>query len=238
MRARLARAGLAALLVATTAVYASAQTFRHDARPADHASRVSTTVPVIRCPTRFGAQQKVVWPRKITARGSPSSVRGLVAYSNSQVFLIGPAGLACSGIVAVDGGQLVTTWPRGHAAPRQHTRSDGQTLWLDPACAGCKAADACPFFRTLAASLGFPCTHGVATGERVYHLSSRITLFEDPPGVAGSGWPSSGPDPANGVVGLQGNPAFPLVYRSTCTLPASQHRTCTVSLNDVITRYG
>jgi hypothetical protein len=63
-------------------------------------------------------------------------------------------------------------------------------------------------------------------------------LFEDPPGIAGSGWPSGGADPANGVVGLVGSPENELVYRSTCTLPASEHAICTASQNDLISRYG
>ena len=216
-------AGLAAVLVSAPTEPASAA----------H----SVTVAVVRCPTTFGIQQKVVWPRTVAVR-SPSSLHGLVAYTNSQSFLIGPAGMRCSGVVAADGGSLVRAWPRGHAAPAHHARYDGETLWIDPACAGCKAADACPFFPSLAKAMGFPCTSGVPAGERVYRLNSHATLFEDPPGVAGSGWPSGGPDPANGVVGIQGSLTSGLVYRSTCTLPSSHHSVCTTSLNDVINRYG
>jgi len=50
-------------------------------------------------------------------------------------------------------------------------------------------------------------------------LRSNVILFEDPPGVAGSGWPSGGPDPANGLVEYTGSPENGVVYRSTCTLP-------------------
>ena len=80
-------------------------------------------------------------------------------------------------------------------------------------------------------------TGGIPPGEDAYGLTKNTTLFEDPPGVAGDGWPSGGSDPANGVVGVNVAEQS-LVYRSTCTLPSVQHSICTVVLNDVIARYG
>ena len=76
-------------------------------------------------------------------------------------------------------------------------------------------------------------------GEIVVRPRPSLAEFEDAPGVAGSGWPSGGPYPANGVVGMRGSPTGDaLVYRSTCTLPAADRAICTESLNDVISRYG
>ena len=69
------------------------------------------------------------------------------------------------------------------------------------------------------------------------HLNADATDFEDPPGVAGDGWPSGGPDPANGIVGVNVDQGS-AVYRATCTLPASEHRIRTISLNDVLAGYG
>jgi hypothetical protein len=68
-------------------------------------------------------------------------------------------------------------------------------------------------------------------------LKYNVFLFEDAPGVAGSGWPSGGSDPANGLVGYDSS-EDDAVYRSTCTLPAGDHALCTTSLNDVLRRYG
>jgi hypothetical protein len=167
-----------------------------------------------------------------------SSTAGLVAYTNTQLYLIGPSGMRCSGIVAADGGSGVTVWPQGYRSLPTHASTDGLTLSVTPACVFCKAAAACPFFAALARDLHFPCQQGVPAGERVYHLESTIVLFEDPPGVAGSGGPSGGHDPANGVVGYRGSPQRGSVYRATCTLPAGQHSICTTVLNDVISRYG
>jgi hypothetical protein len=195
-------------------------------------------VPVVRCPTVFGVSYHVVWPRSVSVLHSPSSTRGLDAYTNSQLVLIGPADMNCRGIVAVDGGTQIVVWPVGYSRPSQHSHAAGLTLSLDPACASCKAADACPFFGQFAAQEGFPCPTGIPTGESVYVLNTTTTLFEDPPGVAGSGWPSGGPDAANGLVGITGSREDGSVYRSTCTLPASQRWICTVSLNDALSRYG
>jgi hypothetical protein len=202
------------------------------------AGAAATAIPVVRCATGFG----VVGP----PRHVPSSVEvsasgpthGLVAYTNTELFLVGPRGLRCSGLVAADGGSEVVAWAPGATKPSLHSHGIGLTLNIDPACAGCRADDACPFFTALASMLGFPCSLGVPPKELVSRPRADLALFEDPPAVAGSGWPSGGSYPANGVVGTRGKGTGALVYRSTCTLPAADHTICTESLNDVIARYG
>jgi hypothetical protein len=194
-------------------------------------------VPVVRCPTTFGiAGSRPRVPAAITvARGLPP---GLVAYTNTNAFLIAPRGLRCSGIVAADGGTQVIAWASGRPKPGPHSRGIGLTLTVDPACAGCRADDACPFLTALARELGFPCSASIPTGERVVRPSRTLALFEDPPGIRGSGWPSGGRYPANGVVGTHGSSSDAAVYRATCTLPQADHAICTASLDDVISRYG
>jgi hypothetical protein len=153
-------------------------------------------------------------------------------------YLIGPAGMQCTGVVAVDGGTLIVVWPKGDPKPTQHAHEAGLTLALDPACVGCKEADACPFFSQFAVQERLPCPNGgIPPGEDAYGLTKNATLFEDPPGVAGDGWRSCGTDPANGVVGINVAEQS-LLYRATCTVPSAQHSICTVALNDVIARYG
>ena len=68
--------------------------------------------------------------------------------------------MACSGAVGADGGSELVVWPKGQRSPHQHSHSDGLTLTVDPACVGCMAFDACPFFRSFASKLGFPCMTG------------------------------------------------------------------------------
>jgi hypothetical protein len=196
-------------------------------------------VPVVRCPTRYPFTQHPTPPHTITVLGRPASTRGLAAYTNAFTYLIGPVGMKCAGVQAVDGGSQVIIWPHRYAKPSLHSRSPGLTISIDPACASCKAYDACPLLPSVASSVGFPCTTAIPAGERVYVLRTTVVLFEDPPGVAGDGWPSGGPYPANGLVGeITSIPRYPGIYRSTCTLPASKHAVCTASLNDAIARYG
>ncbi len=202
-------------------------------------ARLASTqsVRVVRCRTEFGVRPgKISVPSRVAVRGSPRSTAGLVAYTNTELFLIGPAHMACAGAVGADGSADVVVWPRGQRSPRQHSRGDGVTLSVIPACVGCMASVACPFFPSFASKLGFPCTSGVPASEVVDRLSSHVTGFEDPPGVAGDGWPSGGKDPANGLVGIKGRGG--VVYSSTCTLPSRKHAVCTVTLNDVLARYG
>lgn len=196
----------------------------------------AATVPVVRCQTEFGIPGSA--PSTPSRLGVADAARNLVAYTNTESYLLAPSGMRCSGIAAVDGGSQVIVWSHGHSRPGFHSRSIGLTLTLDPACVSCKADEVCPFFTSLARQLGFPCSSGVPTGERVYRDRSNLIFFEDFPGTAGSGWPSGGPYPANGLVGYAGDGLNGAVYRSTCTLPANQHSICTASLNDVIGRYG
>jgi hypothetical protein len=69
----------------------------------------------------------------------------------------------------------------------------------------------------------------------------NIVEFEDPPGVVGNFSASGGPYPANGVVvwypsTTSGN--YPYEADAECTLPASEHASCTAILNDFLDRYG
>jgi hypothetical protein len=196
-----------------------------------------STVQVVRCPTQYAIIQPHKTPPSIAVKHSPSSTRGLVAYTNGEEFLIGPAGMQCAGNLAVDGNGSLTVWSHGAKEPDQHSKSVGLTLTLIPDCVSCKAVTACPFFSQFAAAEQIPCPAGIPPGEHVYGLNSRTTLFEDPPYVAGSGWPSGGQYPANGIVGI-GPPSGDIVYRATCTLPGSERWICTVSLNDALGRYG
>jgi hypothetical protein len=149
--------------------------------------------------------------------------------------------MSCSGVISQDGDTQLLVWPRGKRRPQQDSDEDGITLVSAPVCVGCQAEYACPFFAAFAQGLGLPCTTGVPARGTVTRPDSHLVLFQDPRGVAGDGWPSGGPDPANGTVVIQGSlnpgPHERAVYRSTCTLPARDQLICTVSLDDVIARY-
>jgi hypothetical protein len=194
------------------------------------ASAHIATLQVVRCPTTFAAGTPPRTPSTLTVRSS-TTTSGLAAYTNTWEYLLAPAGMRCVGFVAGDGGSSIKVWPRGAAQPSPHSSGEGLTLFIEPACASCRAEDACPFFAAFARRIGFPCGSGVPLHEQVYRLHSNVTLFEDLPGVRGSGWPSGGSYPANGLVGIG---EHGLVFRSTCTLPTSEHTICTTSLNYLI----
>ncbi len=200
----------------------------------------AVSVAVVRCPTRMGitgSHRRV--PTRITLDEPPSSATHLVAYTNTEDFLVGPAGMACSGAIGVDGTATILAWPQGSPEPRRHSHGAGLSLSVDPDCVGCQAELACPFFTAFARSLGFPCTDTIPSRERVDRIDTDLVSYQDPPGVSGDGWPSGGVDPANGVVALfgprvRGRPEE--VMSATCTLPAAASPVCTTSLNDAITR--
>lgn len=60
--------------------------------------------------------------------------------------------------------------------------------------------------------------------------------FEDPPGVHGTGNPSGGQNPANGVVIYSAGPPDQALVE-TCTLPNHSHTQCAAVLNDFTARY-
>ena len=69
-------------------------------------------------------------------------------------------------------------------------------------------------------------------------ISSVAVGFQDPPGVAGLGFPSGGQNPANGVGLYQPKPTEPTAYLATCTLPAAQQDLCTAVLNHFVATFG
>jgi hypothetical protein len=229
--------------VAVTLIAAASASASVARAPRWAAHATATTIPVVRCRTVTVGGPGSSLPSRIRVLGTPRTVAGLVAYTNAELFLVGPARMNCSGLIYQDGSTHLLVWPRGkRQPPQQHSDEDGITLVSAPACAGCEAEYACPFFAALARGLGFPCATRVPARETVTRPDSRLVLFQDPRRVAGDGWPSGGPDPANGTVVIQGSvhpgPHERAVYRATCTLPARDRSLCTVSLDDTIARYG
>ncbi|HEX4036181.1 MAG TPA: hypothetical protein VHX66_17200 [Solirubrobacteraceae bacterium] len=222
MRRALTLAVLAAAIAATAAASAAAPGAR---------------VHVVRCQTTFGLGGKHNAPATVEVRASAKEA-GLVAYTNTETFLLGPPGLRCNGLVAVDGGTQIIAWRSGKQPPAMHGRIAGLTLEIETACSACRADAACPFFPAVASSLGFACTDAIPARETTTRPSSNVVLFSDPPHFAGSGWPSGGDYTARGVVGTAGSVRNGLVYRATCTLPPSDRAQCAQVTGDAIKRYG
>jgi hypothetical protein len=211
---------------------------------AAHASPTATgTVPVVRCHTTFGIENG--WsqfrvPRRLRVGGHPSSLAGLSGYTNGISILLAPSGMTCSGTVGTDLTAELTVYPRGDHRPTAHSATPALDLDYFPDCTSCEAGLACPFFPSWAnRTAGFTvCTTHVPEGEKVVRPNSRLALFTDPPGVRGDGYPSGGLNSAYGLVSLSDPRGDPRVVRATCSLPASEARVCTRSLDDVLARYG
>jgi hypothetical protein len=225
------RAALIALLAA--AVWCSAAV--------SAAATPTVRVPVVRCPTSFGARPgRISVPRALLLLDVPSSTAGLVAYTNTSGFLLGPPRLRCAGAVGADGNSTIQAWPRGQAKPGPHGAGAGLALSVIPACVGCKAAATCHYFSTFRRSvrqLGLVCRPEPPPGEQLRYLNKRLVAFVDPPFVKGAGWPSGAGLRATGLVGIEPG-ASQVVFTSSCTLPAAQGAVCVDSADAERSLFG
>jgi hypothetical protein len=198
-RVKLGRGVYAGALLVTGCVFlASGATARRASAEA------TANVPVVLCRTEFVPGNPPAIPTKIAVDGNPWSVRGLAAYTNYDTFLIAPAGMACRGEVAEDGGARLIVWHRDEPEPGARSREEGLTLSQESACVGCMYSLACPMFPSLADRIypGFPVPCGTPPPrEQIFPQGPDLGRFSDPPSVAGDGDPSGGPYTAEGAVG-------------------------------------
>jgi hypothetical protein len=198
-------------------------------------------VPVVRCstpPTESGFPpqfRRSGFPRRGPAVVGARLASQLALYSNGWLTLLAPRGWKCRAVLAATGHVFLSVLPPG--APAQvvsvSRRTPAVTADLPSAGTGEFGGLACPFFPAAAPQPGWTHCPSIPTGELVTRLGSHVAAFEDPSRVAGTGDPSGGVYPANGVV----------VYRdtraalATCTLTEAKHAECTAILNDFIGRY-
>jgi hypothetical protein len=187
------------------------------------------TVPVVRCPTTFGAAPgQVSVPRRLAVHDVPSSTAGLVAYTNTSGYLLGPPHLRCAGLIGADGNATIQAWPNGQAQPGRNGAGSGLSLSVIPACVGCKAEATChyfPTFRRYLRHVELNCRPEPPPGERLRYLTKRLVAFVDSPYVTGAGWPSGAGLVSTGLVGIRPG-ASRVVFISSCTLPAAQRDVC------------
>jgi hypothetical protein len=165
--------------------------------------------------------------------------------------LVGPTvGWTCTGVFGADGSGMLalspvgttvpasgTTWHLPVSSPTQAivaTESGGSTVQ--------GAALACALFGAAKTAtqqdLGQGCTMTSPPQERVVMISTVQVGFEDPAGVAGTGFPSGGQNPASGIMLYQPKPTEATAYQATCTLPPVQQDLCTAVLNQFVTTFG
>ena len=197
-------------------------------------------IPVVTCPTSFGLPDETMRPvpSTMTATVTPAIAAQVTFYGNGTRTLLGPKGWHCEAAVGADGSSSMTVTPPGQPTPTGSPSPDRQavTAFTGGACVGCIATLACGLFPEawkLFEQPGLSCPTMTPAGELVTRPVPRSAIFEDPPGVAGTGEPSGGRyralgllvfDPGTGAGGT-GND-FPSALKITCTLADAMAQVC------------
>jgi hypothetical protein len=196
-------------------------------------------IPVVTCPTSFGLPDETMGPvpSTMTATVSPEVAAQVTFYGNGTGTLLGPKGWHCEAAVGADGSSSMTITPPGQPFPTGSPSPDQQaiTAFTGGACVGCIATMACGLFPEawkLFEQPGMSCPAKTPAGELVTRPMPRSAIFEDPPGVAGTGEPSGGRYRAFGLMvfdpgaGAAGSDLLPSVLLITCTLPDAMAQVC------------
>jgi hypothetical protein len=187
----------------------------------------TATVPVESCSVGapFAGQPQLPLARAPVDLG-PRSGRKWRVYGYPG--LVAPQGWSCSGFIAEDGGNTFAAVPHGERTPSLDTGLDlvqpatsRISIYGEPACSSCKWDMACALFDLPPQWPGEECPHPPAAGEVDRRIGKNVVDFTDPPGVAGTGQPSGGAEPAVGAVVYKDGAAM-----ITCILPASTHTVC------------
>jgi hypothetical protein len=177
-------------------------------------------------------------PASMTATVSAAVAAQVAFYGNGTRTLLGPKGWHCEAAVGADGSTSMTITPPGQATPTGSPPPDHQavTVFTEGACVGCIATLACGLFPEawkLFDTPGSSCPTTSPAGEMITRPMPRSVIFEDPPGVAGTGEPSGGRyralgllvfDPGTGAGGSGTD--FPSALKITCTLPDAMAQVC------------
>lgn len=217
---------------------------------------VTASLPVVVCETTTGAPTTTTsLPGSVPVSVPPSDAQqgNLAVYTDEtgRLMLVGPTvGWTCNGSFGADGSGMLALAPVGTVVPASgnswHLPTSSTTQAIVASESGGStvqgAALACPLFSAAQAAtrqdLGQGCSVSSPTQERVVRTSSVQVGFEDPPGVAGLGYPSGGQNPANGIMLYQPKPTEATAYQATCTLTATQQDLCTAVLNQYAATFG
>jgi hypothetical protein len=179
------------------------------------AASSKSEVPVIVCPTEFGASHAADVAPKTSEVDLSAPKASLVAVYTDRAGLqsvLGPRGWRCSAAYGADGNGGVTIFPKtesiGYSGIYVDDTRDLQAINADwsPACVDCILGQTCPFFaraKALYASLGYPRANTNCRrprGELVTKDGTSSATFTDPPEVKGSATPSGGRYRALGLV--------------------------------------
>jgi len=207
----------------------------------------ATSIPVVSCPTSLAVTTPTVQlPSSAIVDVSPTLAGRVVVYSDSRaiLMLLAPKGWRCNATFGADGSGDMTIVPAGETLPTgalaPHSTDQAITAGETGGSPVQAALQACSLFSAAAQAtesfLEKACSPPPAS-EKLSQISTSAVAFEDPEGTAGTGSPSGGENPANGVITYSADQS-PGSYFSTCTLPQDEHDTCTASLNYFISVHG
>ena len=174
-------------------------------------------VPVIVCPTEFGASRPTdvaKIPRTAVVRLSPHEASFVALYTDKAQLqsVLGPRGWRCVASYGADGNGGVTIFPKDESIgysgvdPDKNRNLQAIDAEWSPACVDCILGQACPFFtraKALYSASGYPDATANCRrpdGEILTSEGASLATFTDPPGVRGSATPSGGRYRALGLV--------------------------------------
>lgn len=169
-------------------------------------ARQFADLPTKTCPTSQGLTRPAVpLDDTTTMPVSSESLEGFAAFTNtSGTVLIGPDDWKCESTVAVNGGEQIALSPDGED-PFDDGAAEGITYYANPACQGCIADQICAVFPYAPAvvnyaNMGVSCDKTKPLKEELTRIGEYAVLFEDPPGVKGTGQPSGGDVASTGML--------------------------------------
>jgi hypothetical protein len=211
-----------------------------------HVSAPTVSVlPVISCPTTYGAGHGSgpFVPHQLP---STASAHGLSFYSNGLITVLGPAGWACSALVAADGGQKLDVYPPGKPDYSVSQVPKGAAvIEVDADYTGHLpgAEEACALFPHSAAASELEqddMSCPAPPGEKTSALTDDVVRFTDPPGISGTGAASGGSLTSTGAEVYPQLPSASDVSVDisllSCTLPVKMASVCSAILGDFLVR--
>jgi hypothetical protein len=208
------------------------------ANPTPEPSEVAR-IAVLPCPTEYAAPGQTMPPigSTMTATVTPAVAADVTYYSNGDLTILGPIGWQCRASVGADTTTRMAitppdrTWPTGSSTPAPDLPA--VTAVGGGSCLTCVARLACALFPEASQLADGACAASVPAQEQVRRPFPRTAVFEDPPGVAGTGEPSGGVDRSLGFVvfgsgdGATGAAQVqPTALKVTCSLPESMTAIC------------
>ena len=209
------------------------------AAPTPEAANVAR-IPVVACPTTYGlpGESMGAIPTTMTATVTPVVAAQVTFYGNGTQTLLGPKDWHCEGAVGVDGSSRMVITPPRQLPPTGSPAPDHQavTAFTGGACVSCIATMTCGLFPEawkLFEQPGMSCPTRPPAGELVTRPFPSSAVFEDPPGVIGTGDPSGGRYRALGLIvfdpgtGAGGSGAdLPSALKITCVLSDALAQVC------------